>query len=82
MVPGKMTCGAEGASNDELGAGESKRTARGEWEFMKSLLYLVGGIGIAAAYVFVWRQREEGALPVEELAHRLKDAWADHHTVA
>jgi hypothetical protein len=82
VVPRGMTCGAENASYDELDAGESKRTARGEWEFMKSLLYLVGGIGIAAAYVFVWRQREEVAQPVEELAHRLKDAWADHHTVA
>lgn len=49
---------------------------------MKSLLYLVGGIGIAAAYVFVMKQRQGSIEPVEELAHRLQDAWADHHTVA
>ena len=23
-----------------------------------------------------------GSAPVEDLAHKLQDAWADHHTVA
>jgi len=50
---------------------------------MKSLLYLVGGVGIAAAYFFALKQqRALAAQPVEELAHRLQSAWADHHTVA
>jgi hypothetical protein len=50
---------------------------------MKSLLYLVGGIGVAAAFVFARRQqRVAEAQPVEDLAHRLQNAWADHHTVA
>lgn len=47
---------------------------------MKNLLYLLGGVGIAVAYVLFSRRREPA--PVEELAHRLQDAWADHHTVA
>ena len=53
---------------------------------MKSLLYLIGGIGLATAYMLARKQQQENALltaqPVDELAHRLKDAWADHHTVA
>jgi hypothetical protein len=48
---------------------------------MKNLLLLVGGIGIAAAY-FVARKQQQAVPPVELLAHRLQDAWADHHTVA
>jgi hypothetical protein len=48
---------------------------------MRNLLLLVGGIGIAAAY-FVARKQKQEAQPVEVLAHRLQDAWADHHTVA
>jgi hypothetical protein len=49
---------------------------------MKSLLYLVGGAGIALAY-FLARKQQAAPMPqpVEELAHRLQDAWADHHTV-
>jgi hypothetical protein len=50
---------------------------------MKSLLYLAGGVGIALAYVLLWNRRAASVpQPVEELAHRLQDAWADHHTVA
>ena len=50
---------------------------------MKGLLYLIGGMGIAAAYFLARKQQaSQGAQPVEELAHRLQDAWADHHTVA
>ena len=52
---------------------------------MKSLLYLIGGLGLAAAY-FVSRNQQQAAAaaaaaPVDVLAHRLQDAWADHHTV-
>ncbi len=47
---------------------------------MKNLLYMLGGVGIAVAYVLLSKRREPA--PVEELAHRLQDAWADHHTVA
>lgn len=53
---------------------------------MKSVLYLVGGIAFATAYMLARKQQSETAQltaqPVEELAHRLQDAWADHHTVA
>ena len=50
---------------------------------MKSLLFLVGGIGIAAAYVLARKQHQDAVMqPVDALAHKLQDAWADHHTVA
>jgi hypothetical protein len=50
---------------------------------MKSLLYLVGGASIAVAYVlFMKKQQTQVPAPVEDLAHKLQDAWADHHTVA
>ncbi len=50
---------------------------------MKSILYLVAGITGIAAYIIATRARTEAArpLPVDELAHKLQDAWADHHTV-
>jgi len=46
---------------------------------MKSFFWLVGGVCAAAAGFLVWgtKRRE----PVVELAHRLEEAWADHHTV-
>ncbi len=50
---------------------------------MKSVLYFVGGFGMVAA-IFAWKMKQ-GQIqpqPVDELAHRLQDAWADHHTVA
>lgn len=45
---------------------------------MKSFLWLVGGVCAAAAGFLVWgaKQRE----PVEQLAHKLEAAWADHHS--
>jgi hypothetical protein len=50
---------------------------------MKNYLYMVGGIG-AMALLMYWKLKlgEVKPQPVEELAHRLQDAWADHHTVA
>ncbi len=46
---------------------------------MKSFLLLMGGVCAAAAGFLMWgADRRE---PVEELAHKLEEAWADHHTV-
>lgn len=50
---------------------------------MKNVLYFLGGMGMVAA-MMIWKlkQGEVKNQPFEELAHRLQDAWADHHTVA
>jgi len=45
---------------------------------MKKIMFLVGGVCAAAAGFFIWDSRR--VKPVEELAHRLEEAWADHHT--
>jgi len=47
---------------------------------MKNLFWLVGGACAAVAGVLVWNSKSRPAVP--ELAHRLEDAWADHHTIA
>jgi len=52
-------------------------TADGGGE-MKKLVFLVGGLCAAAAGFLVWDSKR--MQPVEELAHRLEEAWADHHT--
>jgi hypothetical protein len=47
---------------------------------MKNLLWMITGICAAAVGIIVWgptRTRQ-----VQDLAHRLEVAWADHHTVA
>lgn len=54
---------------------------------MKSLMLILGGIAGTIAYLLVKNSIHVGgnvvnAAPVEELAHKLQDAWADHHTVA
>jgi hypothetical protein len=46
---------------------------------MKKLVWVVGGLCAAAAGFLVWGPRR--AQGVQDLAHRLEDAWADHHTV-
>ena len=46
---------------------------------MKRVLWTVGGICAAAAGIIVWQKSSRNP-DVEELAHRLEDAWADHHT--
>jgi hypothetical protein len=46
---------------------------------MKNILWLVGGFCAAAVGFLVWAPNRK--LPVELLAHRLEEAWADHHTV-
>jgi hypothetical protein len=46
---------------------------------MKNLFWLVGGFCAAAVgLIFLGARRNQ---PVEVLAHRLEDAWADNHTV-
>jgi hypothetical protein len=45
---------------------------------MKKFLWVVGGVCAAAAgFLVLGRKRVE---PVEDLAHRLEEAWGDHHT--
>jgi hypothetical protein len=46
---------------------------------MKKVLLMVGGICAAAAGFLVFGAKR--VQPVDELAHRLEAAWADHHTV-
>ncbi|MGA8939737.1 MAG: hypothetical protein WB439_11290 [Acidobacteriaceae bacterium] len=46
---------------------------------MKNLIFLVSGIAAATVGFLVWHRTS--VQPVEALAHRLEDAWADHHTV-
>jgi hypothetical protein len=46
---------------------------------MKSTFWMIGGFCAAAAGFLVLGCRRTPS--VELLAHRLEDAWADHHTV-
>ena len=46
---------------------------------MKSVLWMVGGICAAAAgYMLMGNRRLK---EVQGMAHKLEEAWADHHTV-
>jgi hypothetical protein len=47
---------------------------------MKNFLLLMAGVAAAAACFLVTRPRTPHS--IDELAHELQDAWADHHTVA
>jgi hypothetical protein len=47
---------------------------------MKSWMMILGGVCAAAAGWIVMSTRR--GQPVEELAHQLETAWADHHTRA
>jgi hypothetical protein len=47
---------------------------------MKNIVWLVSGCCAALAAVVLWESSRPR--PVDELAHRLEEAWADHHTVA
>jgi hypothetical protein len=58
-----------GASNGE----------RQEEMRMKNIFWLIGGFCAAAVGFLVWGPKR--TQPVELLAHRLEEAWADHHTV-
>lgn len=46
---------------------------------MKSALLMIGGVCAAVAALVVLESRRQR--PVEELAHKLEEAWADHRTV-
>lgn len=46
---------------------------------MKNLFLLTGGVCAAVAGFLVLGSKR--TQPVELLAHRLEEAWADHHTV-
>ncbi len=45
---------------------------------MKSFVWMVGGACAAVAGFLVWGPKR--VQPVQELANRLEEAWADHHT--
>jgi hypothetical protein len=46
---------------------------------MKNIFWLIGGFCAAAVGFLVCGPKR--TQPVELLAHRLEEAWADHHTV-
>jgi hypothetical protein len=46
---------------------------------MKNAMYLVGGACAAVAGFILWQANR--TQPVQEMAHKLEEAWADHHTV-
>lgn len=46
---------------------------------MKKFVFSMAGL-CAAAAGFLVLGRKQQAKPVEDLAHRLEEAWADHHT--
>lgn len=55
-----------------------KQDGKGD-RVMKNIFWLIGGFCAAAAgFLFFGPQRIQ---PVELLAHRLEEAWSDHHTV-
>ena len=47
---------------------------------MKNFLWMITGVCAAAIGIIVWGPSR--IRPVQELAHKLEVAWADHHTVA
>ena len=53
---------------------------------MNKILWLVSGLALYAAYhvlnIHQTALPATPAAPVDDLAHKLQDAWADHHTVA
>jgi len=58
---------------------KSAVTGKGGQVIMKNIFWMVGGLCAAAVgFLVMGRNRTQ---PVEVLAHRLEEAWADHHTV-
>ena len=50
---------------------------------MKNLFLFIGAATAVAAYFLIAKaQQPSKPVPVADLAHKLQDAWADHHTVA
>ena len=48
---------------------------------MKKIILLLAGIAAAAGCVLISRSSPRTAKSVDDLAHDLQSAWADHHTV-
>jgi len=46
---------------------------------MKKIILLLAGIAAAAGCVLITRSRSPRS--IDDLAHDLQGAWADHHTV-
>ena len=66
-------------SRNELLASDIQAPVREISKRMKAMFWVAGAVCGAVAGLMIWnRQRDE---PVEDLAHRLESAWADHHTV-
>jgi hypothetical protein len=47
---------------------------------LKQALLTISGLCAAATGLLIWYAMRTP--PVNELAHQLENAWADHHTVA
>jgi hypothetical protein len=47
---------------------------------MIKILSMICGVCAAATCLLIWAPRRRK--PLEELAHSLEVAWADHHTIA
>jgi hypothetical protein len=47
---------------------------------MKNFLWMICGFCAAVICLLIWAPRR--SKPLEVLAHRLEEAWADHHTIA
>ncbi len=66
-------------SQNELATPDIQGPVREISKRMKTMFWVAGAVCGAVAGLMIWnRQRDE---PVEDLAHRLESAWADHHTV-
>jgi hypothetical protein len=78
----RITAEAFLASNPQYGLGPEPQTQHEEEEeisAMKNILWMTAGFCAAAAGFVLWNTNRNQ--PIELLAHRLEDAWADHHTV-
>jgi len=49
---------------------------------MKNVVFLLLGIAAAAVCVLATNSRSRSPRSIDDLAHNLQEAWADHHTVA
>lgn len=45
---------------------------------MRTALFTIGAACAAIAGIIAYSRREQ---PINAMAHRLEEAWADHHTV-
>jgi len=68
------------ASKSKRRSARTTNQAHVRGQAMKNILWTIGGFCAAATGFLVWRCKRNP--PVELLAHRLEQAWADHHTVA